>query len=867
MPKKLDHPFDQLLDPKTWDKDRFKVINEAVFRSPAAIQPLSQITHIPLIHRSAEDFVFTFVSEDLGARLDDPVSPSTLDEFAEPKGLLSILHGRLSLATNWRRLCPDDAIKSDQDRSRSFEDAALEIDRTFSDLLETHPEYLIFGCYSQIIRVTLNNLLKAKLKLDDDYRVLLTWLHRLMFDNFNTLAEFISKRILEAHRVLESEYRPNMGGIIAVFETIDGSINRTVHRSSRTTQINPTFEDDHLDLDLLTKDDDRARPGQFFRLKWYRSNQFWNYTFFESPVYLSPLSPLLPTELEVPNLPLAQQSTNIKSLYRDALAPFFAALLIFGENPSTLRNPALRRKVSEANPDHDMRFPGDLLAGAHYMFLPVSALLSVVFYPEQTFEMAQQHISNVRKFTPVQQNRLGKDFEHLKNHFISVLKQSVDRHASQYEELQGFLKSIGYNKGSWTDWIDHSEFFDIGGKLWSLISASDTAAARLGQLLAMATSHLWTAISLAESRSHHEMDFISCFVVDRKAVYFANFQPEGDDHFTRTFFVDLDLNGFQRSRLGQRLCDIATYRSMCVRDANRVKSVVRGLDEFERQINILNERNEGEAVKRLDSIQERLDEMNSLLVYGIRGRYLSANAYLSQIRERTDDIREERIWGFPVLSDFLERRVASAVRDIERMAERYDYLRSRVRDSYSRIRTSLNALETSRISGFLEASMGLIDQLRETADESRKLQQDFVEVTREHVAISQRMSATAEHQNTLSESLITVANAQNENSARLATSAEKQNTITSHINEVAERAQEIEGNVAKSLERQLAITSAADVLVYVAGTYYVYSLIEHVGIDLNELGWQGKSIVLVGIVAAIKLGRWVFKKIVETSSS
>src|SRR5262249_15042576 len=144
-------------------------------------------------------------------------------------------------------------------------------------------------------------------------------------------------------------------------------------------------------------------------------------------------------------------------------------------------------------------------------------------------------------------------------------------------------------------------------------------------------------------------DFISCFVVEGRAIYFSNFQPAGDDRFTRTFFIDLAISGYQRGRLAERLQDIATFRTMCVRDVNRVRSMIRGMDELNRELNDLppdihdsalhqpegTEQGElpigqiheletlRDLLKRLDNIQEQLDQMNLFVAYGIRGRHLS----------------------------------------------------------------------------------------------------------------------------------------------------------------------------------------------------------------------------------------------------
>jgi uncharacterized membrane-anchored protein len=271
------------------------------------------------------------------------------------------------------------------------------------------------------------------------------------------------------------------------------------------------------------------------------------------------------------------------------------------------------------------------------------------------------------------------------------------------------------------------ELFQLGSKIHSWIGRDKDRADKWGRVITRFAIAFWISTghddrridqSKILSRNYH--DFISCYVVDRRAIYFTNFLPLPDDRFTRTLFIELALNGFQRGRLVERLTDIATFRSLCVRDNNRVRAMVRSTDEISRALNdtviaiedqkpskirqriLPRGADEVElegaraTMKQLDDIQARLDQMNRFVTYGVRGRHLSVRAYFDRIRAIDRDIRQSRISGFPMLADFLERRVARAVNDIARMSELHNDLRRRIQDEYNRCRTKFNRIETDQ---------------------------------------------------------------------------------------------------------------------------------------------------------------------------
>lgn len=247
-----------------------------------------------------------------------------------------------------------------------------------------------------------------------------------------------------------------------------------------------------------------------------------------------------------------------------------------------------------------------------------------------------------------------------------------------------------------------------------------------------------------------EEDFIASSVVGGRGIYLSNFRPyfqsdanESSDEsgistgFTRTFFLDLGLTPFQRGRLIRRLTDIATYRLACVKDYGRIKALGHGLDEVHDRLGLLQRSSKstlenrtatqdnkktkitnsqlkervGSLTQEVSSVQELLSELsefNSLITGGITDRRGSTTGYLTRIRDRLRDIREERIYGFATLNEFVDRGIGRAVAEIDRTAQRYETLRSRGQQLLSQYSTEINMVSTRLSANNMTAIAGLL---------------------------------------------------------------------------------------------------------------------------------------------------------------
>jgi hypothetical protein len=233
-------------------------------------------------------------------------------------------------------------------------------------------------------------------------------------------------------------------------------------------------------------------------------------------------------------------------------------------------------------------------------------------------------------------------------------------------------------------------------------------------------------------------DFVGSAMADGRCIYFSNFMPFGDERFTRTIFVDIDLGHYQRARVLQRLSDILTYRSVPLHDLNQVTTAIDALIDMNRLLNNVQVKlttlgntqtstpNQSDQERlntsrsQANDLQEQLRELlhvsvmagrlNDYFTYGIAGKAASAQAYYDQIVERTQDIREERILGYALLSDFLTRRLKHSIRFIERMDMHHRTVNQRTGELLDRVRTELDALRALQLVDGLKQQIGLVDQ-------------------------------------------------------------------------------------------------------------------------------------------------------------
>ena len=166
---------------------------------------------------------------------------------------------------------------------------------------------------------------------------------------------------------------------------------------------------------------------------------------------------------------------------------------------------------------------------------------------------------------------------------------------------------------------------------------------------------------------------IAVEVADGRALVFTDFRP-GPDGFTRIDVVQPDADGVLAGRIVQQLLEIETYRLMALLAfpiAGRASSEISRL-ESEAAAAALQVRDDGgiEAdralLNRLASLAGDAQALSGRTSF----RFSAGRAYYGLVQERIQQLRELRIEGRLTIAEFMERRLAPAMRTCAAVAER-----------------------------------------------------------------------------------------------------------------------------------------------------------------------------------------------------
>jgi uncharacterized membrane-anchored protein len=154
------------------------------------------------------------------------------------------------------------------------------------------------------------------------------------------------------------------------------------------------------------------------------------------------------------------------------------------------------------------------------------------------------------------------------------------------------------------------------------------------------------------------------------------------DGFARILLRDGNLRPRQAGRLVQRLLEIETYRMTALLAFPAARRHTGGLASIgERLTTITGRLNEGGDIgserRLLDDLMMLSSEIEDVAA-ATTYRFSAARAYYALVLRRVEELREQRVEGLQTLSEFVDRRLAPAMRTCEAVAERLETLSRRV---------------------------------------------------------------------------------------------------------------------------------------------------------------------------------------------
>ncbi|HND97873.1 DUF3422 domain-containing protein [Plasticicumulans sp.] len=182
-------------------------------------------------------------------------------------------------------------------------------------------------------------------------------------------------------------------------------------------------------------------------------------------------------------------------------------------------------------------------------------------------------------------------------------------------------------------------------------------------------------------------------VLGGAAVAWSDFRIHPDG-FDRLLVADHGLSPRQAGRLVQRLLEIETYRMLAMLGFPNARRSSQELNGVERRLAEITGRMTGNEAP--DAEAKLLTELSDLAAEVERGaatstyRFAASRAYRTLVERRIEELREERIEGLQTLEEFMERRLAPAMRTVEAVRERQSQLSERVARATGLLRTRVD---------------------------------------------------------------------------------------------------------------------------------------------------------------------------------
>ena len=184
--------------------------------------------------------------------------------------------------------------------------------------------------------------------------------------------------------------------------------------------------------------------------------------------------------------------------------------------------------------------------------------------------------------------------------------------------------------------------------------------------------------------------YVGSRVAGGTARAWTDFRIHGDN-FSRILVVDRSMTGNQAGRTVQRLLEIETYRVMALMALPVARAALPRVGSIEAELADLTERiaviggleDERQLLDRLTKLAAQIEQISAETAY----RFGAARAYYLLVGKRIEELREVRIEGLPMIAEFMDRRLAPALRTCEAAQARLEALSQRVARTSNLLRT------------------------------------------------------------------------------------------------------------------------------------------------------------------------------------
>ncbi|RED45045.1 DUF3422 family protein [Aestuariispira insulae] len=180
------------------------------------------------------------------------------------------------------------------------------------------------------------------------------------------------------------------------------------------------------------------------------------------------------------------------------------------------------------------------------------------------------------------------------------------------------------------------------------------------------------------------------------AQFWTDMRIHSDGH-SRILIRDQGMHPAKAGRMIQRLLEIETYRNMALLSLPLARSTGPKTAHIDTALAGLTSRmaepgentsaeDDGEMLHELSGLSARIERLAAAATY----RFSATRAYYALVQSRLAELEEERIPGYQRLSEFLDRRLAPAMRTVESAADRLADLSRRATRAANLLRTRVD---------------------------------------------------------------------------------------------------------------------------------------------------------------------------------
>jgi uncharacterized membrane-anchored protein len=254
-------------------------------------------------------------------------------------------------------------------------------------------------------------------------------------------------------------------------------------------------------------------------------------------------------------------------------------------------------------------------------------------------------------------------------------------------------------------WEKHTEFSTytfihrvLGDPLRQASALTQIPGDWLAKMPGKATTALHLAFSSAQGTldpgeldRYFEQQPLRGGVVRQGTAYLYSAFRLHSDGFGRIVLQARDLTALQAGRLVQRVLEVETYRLMALLALPVARQISPEVTAMEDQLARINqalahperEPDQQALLDELSSLAARVERHRSDTTY----RFAATNAYYDLVRERLQELGEEKIPGLQPVKVFIERRLAPGIRTCNAVRDRLEGLSSRIAHTSDLLRT------------------------------------------------------------------------------------------------------------------------------------------------------------------------------------